>query len=494
MVTQSLVLRKNPRINIFYTYPENIYFNCRKEIGLILEKSAWMSSVEGIITTTGPMAAFISVLSLVLAGEQLTPSNAFMLLSFMNILKVVLSINLGRGLQALFEALVSLNRIGEFLLLDNLPPSMSATRLFNDCSKDKDILDGNDPPEMRKKSSVNGERDGQNKFIQCKLEDNGDKGEALIVSNLSYMLGEPDGKYILKDITFVTLRNSVTVITGQVGSGKSTLLSSIAGEVKLSSGTVTCPGSLAYVPQVPWVFSGTIRDNILFGELFDQDWYATVIEACALKEDIERFPDRDETTVGEQGVVLSGGQKARVSLARAVYSCSDVYLLDDPLSSVDKKVGEHIFEKCICGLLSDKIRVSASHHQRHLKAADQIVVLESGCILAKGTFRELENAAVTKEIFSVAFVGNHQFGDEKSSGHERNRLLQEGSPWRHQLTDHEPKGLLIANEDRVIGNISFQLYWEYFKSGYHPVLIIALFVLFAVTQRKFNLVLFMLLT
>ena len=480
-----------------------MYFNCRKEIGLILEKSAWMSSVEGIITTTGPMAAFLSVLSLVRAGEQLTPSSAFMLLSFMNILKVILSINLGRGLQALFETFVSLNRLEEFLLLDNLPPSMSATRLFNGLSKDKDSFDGHDPPEMRKKSFVNGKHDGQHKLIQCKSEDNvgeprrlmfKQKGEALIVSNLTYKLGEQDGKYILNDITFMSHKNSITVITGQVGSGKSTLLSSIAGEVKLSSGTVMCPGSLAYVPQVPWVFSGTLRENILFGELFDQDWYATVIEACALKEDIERFPDIDETTVGERGVVLSGGQKARVSLARAVYSCSDVYLLDDPLSAVDQKVGEHIFEKCICDLLSDKIRVVVSHHQRHLKAADQIVVLENGCILAKGTFRKLEKAAVTKEIFSVAVVDDPQFGDDKSSGHERNYLLQEANPWRHQLTDHEPKGLLIADEDRVIGKISFQLYWEYFKSGCHPVLIIALFVLFAVTQRKLNLVLFMSLT
>ncbi len=457
-----------------------------------------MLSVDGIITTTAPIAAFLSVLALVFVGEQLTPSTAFMLLSFMNILKLSISINLGRGLQGLFEAFVSLNRIAEFLLLDNLPPSVSATHFLNGLPKDKRNFHGHDLPEMKKNCSGNKERDGQQELIQCELKakDEGhmltskQAGEALVVSNLTYKLSEPDGKYILNGVTFVTLKNSITVITGQVGSGKSTLLSSIAGEVKLMSGTVMSPGSLAYVPQVPWVFSGTVRENILFGELYDSKWYATVIEACALKEDIERFPDRDGTTVGERGVVLSGGQKARVSLARAVYSSCDVYLLDDPLSAVDQKVGEHIFDKCICGLLSEKIRVVASHHQRHLKAADQLVVLDNGCILAKRTFSELEMSADTKEIFLSVMDGDRQLGqlDDKSTGvYEKKHLLQEAKPGRHQLTDDEPKGLEVSDEDRVIGKISFQLYWEYFKSGCHPVVIIALIVLFGLTQRKLNL-------
>ena len=119
----------------------------------------------------------------------------------------------------------------------------------------------------------------------------------------------------------------------------------IAGEAncKWSSGNVHRQGTLAYATQVPWVFSGTVKENILFNEPYDPEWYLTVVEACALKKDIELFPNKYDTPVGQRGVVLSGGQKARVSLARAVYSCADVYLLDDPLSAVDQNIGDKIF-------------------------------------------------------------------------------------------------------------------------------------------------------
>ena len=101
------------------------------------------------------------------------------------------------------------------------------------------------------------------------------------------------------------------------------------------------------MPQIPWVFSGTIRENILFGQPYDELRYTRVTEACALTEDIQQFPDYDQTNVGERGVVLSGGQQSRVSLARAVYAEADLYLLGDPLSAVDFKVGQHIFENAL---------------------------------------------------------------------------------------------------------------------------------------------------
>ena len=174
-----------------------------------------------------------------------------------------------------------------------------------------------------------------------------------------------------------------------MGSGKSTLLSAIAGEISDASGTITFPGTLVYVPQTPWIFSGTIRENILFGQPYDEPKYNRVIEACALTEDIQRFPDYDQTVVGERGEVLSGGQQARVSLARAVYADADLYLLDDPLSAVDFKVGQHIFETCIKDLLGDKTRVLTSHQEQHMKEADQVIVLYKGRVLEKGSFTEL---------------------------------------------------------------------------------------------------------
>ena len=121
----------------------------------------------------------------------------------------------------------------------------------------------------------------------------------------------------------------------------------------------------------------------MFGQSYDKAKYTRIIEACALTEEIQRFPDGDETVVGERGEVLSGGQQARVSLARAVYADADLYLLDDPLSAVDFKVGQHIFDKCIKGLLGDKIRVVTSHLEHYIKEADDVIVLHKGRVLER---------------------------------------------------------------------------------------------------------------
>ena len=148
------------------------------------------------------------------------------------------------------------------------------------------------------------------------------------------------------------------------------------------------------MPQIPWTFSGTIRENILFGEPYDESKYTRIIGACALTEDIKKFPDGDQTVVGEHGIVLSGGQRARVSLARAVYADADIYLLDDPLSAVDFKVGRHIFEKCIEGLLAQKTRLITSHQEQLMKEADNVIVLYKGRVLDKERFTELKGKGI----------------------------------------------------------------------------------------------------
>ena len=238
----------------------------------------------------------------------------------------------------------------------------------------------------------------------------------------------------------------------------------------MTKGTVHYPGTLAYVTQVPWLFSGTIKENILFNEPYDSEWYSTVVEACALKKDIELFPNKHDTLVGQRGVVLSGGQKARVSLARAVYSCADVYLLDDPLSAVDQNVGDEVFRKCICGLLGDKIRVLVCHHRRYLRAADEIVIIDNGHAVEKSKPQKCEDD-----------IGKSIVPNTSSSGY-----LPELQPQTQKSSD-KAMGLDIPDEDRAVGGVSFRLYWNYFTSGIHPILFVSLIALFLLTQRKFTL-------
>ena len=155
------------------------------------------------------------------------------------------------------------------------------------------------------------------------------------------------------------------------------MLSVILGELEPLSGSCTVRGRVAYASQEPWTFPGTIRQNILCGSPYDEQRYQRVIQVTALQADLDQFPHGDETLlVGERGIsVVSGGQKARIGLARCLYVRADIYLLDDPLSAADARVGRHIFTEAIRGFLGDKICILVTHHLEYLEEADRILII-----------------------------------------------------------------------------------------------------------------------
>lgn len=159
----------------------------------------------------------------------------------------------------------------------------------------------------------------------------------------------------LADLNLEVTKGKLVMIAGAVGAGKSTLVNALLGEVPLMSGTrYMQPGAISYVAQEAWIFNATLRENILFGLPFDGEKYEDVIEAAALGPDLIQLPDGDQTEIGERGITLSGGQKQRVSIARALYSNSDIFILDDPFSAVDAHVGKHLFENALRGYLRGK--------------------------------------------------------------------------------------------------------------------------------------------
>nr|CAD7258418.1 unnamed protein product [Timema shepardi] len=178
----------------------------------------------------------------------------------------------------------------------------------------------------------------------------------LVIENGSFSWGRGDDPF-LRDINVTVKEGALLAVVGTVGSGKTSLISAFLGEMDKLSGRVNTKGSIAYVPQQAWIQQATIQDNIMFGKPLDKIKYLRVIEACALRNDLQILPGGDQTEIGEKGINLSGGQKQRVSLARAVYRDTEVYLLDDPLSAVDSHVGKHIFENVIgpSGLLKHKV-------------------------------------------------------------------------------------------------------------------------------------------
>ena len=180
------------------------------------------------------------------------------------------------------------------------------------------------------------------------------------------------GSFKLSNIDIRFPEGGMTIIAGPTGCGKTSLLLALIGELTLTEGKIRIPAdarghiqNVAYVAQEAWLCNATIRDNILFGELYDKARYEKVINACALKTDLRTLASGDKTMIGERGVTLSGGQKQRVALARAVYSSARYLLIDDCLSAVDAHTAKHIFQKCLLdadGLMKNRTRVLVTHH------------------------------------------------------------------------------------------------------------------------------------
>lgn len=175
------------------------------------------------------------------------------------------------------------------------------------------------------------------------------------------MLIETDDKAIISNVNFKLTGREHMIVVGQVGSGKTTLLHALMEEAKCKTGSVKIQGNVAYVEQEPYIYSTSIKDNILFGKKYDEELFNRALEAAQLTRDIDSFAKGADTVIGERGINISGGQKARISLARACYSEADIYLLDDPLSAVDPQVAANIFNGCIEGFLKDKMVVLVTH-------------------------------------------------------------------------------------------------------------------------------------
>ncbi|PKA64568.1 ABC transporter C family member 3 [Apostasia shenzhenica] len=218
-------------------------------------------------------------------------------------------------------------------------------------------------------------------------EGNSEFAVEIAIGNFSW--DPSSGILTLKDVDLRVLHGMKVAVCGAVGSGKSSFLSCILGEIPKVSGTVRICGSTAYVAQSPWIQSGTIEDNILFGKEMDRELYEGVLDACALKKDLEILPFRDRTVIGERGIYLSGGQKQRIQIARALYQDCDVYLLDDPFSAVDAQTGNHLFKDCLLGHLASKTVIYVTHQVEFLPSSDLILVMKNGVIVQAGKYNDI---------------------------------------------------------------------------------------------------------
>jgi ATP-binding cassette subfamily C (CFTR/MRP) protein 1 len=261
----------------------------------------------------------------------------------------------------------------------------------------------------------------------------------------------PKDLFRLSKLDFSVNRGSKVAIVGAVGSGKSSLLSGLIGEMPKLTGSLEVHGTVAYCAQQPWILTDTIEGNIVFNQEFDQEKLDSVLKACGLDADLLMFPAGLKTEIGEKGVNLSGGQKARVALARAMYRNSDILLLDDPISALDAQVGRLVFDLGIKEYLSPKTVVLVTHQLHLLPEMDHIIVLDKGVMVEQGSFKELMGeASLLSELMKAYSI------DEDNSGKTTKKEITV------QKDDANAKGGIIVAEDQEQGSVNLNIFWHYF--------------------------------
>jgi ATP-binding cassette subfamily C (CFTR/MRP) protein 4 len=262
-------------------------------------------------------------------------------------------------------------------------------------------------------------------------------------------------------------------VIGKIGSAKSSLLQVLSGELPLTSGTIHRGSSaISYAAQEAWIMDGTIRDNIVMGLAFDQEWYDVVVDACALRHDLAQFLNGDETLVGDRGVQCSGGQKARIGLARAFYNKqSDILLLDDPLSAVDARVANTIFFSAIqkLGVGRGKCVILVTHQHQFVGSADQCIVLDGGKVAATGSYEECKAKTTASWTTEIQQTTVDEFESETKLPSEKNQVK-----WKEN-----------QEEKRVTGIVKWDTWKSYLSAfGGYPscAAFLAVFLVTQVTQ------------
>ncbi|CAJ0561383.1 unnamed protein product, partial [Mesorhabditis spiculigera] len=337
---------------------ENVIEKLRQKELALIRKAAFLQTFSDMLNLAAPFLVALSTFATFIFIDPknvLTPSIAFVSLALFNQLRSPMS-TVSDLFAVTVQVMVSNRRLKEFLVADEL-----------------------------------------NEYVDRRMRDN---DHVILVNEADLAWEKPEPTISLKDVNLLARRGQLICVVGRVGSGKTSLCQALLGEMERITGYVSLSGRVAYVPQQPWMQNNTLRGNIMFGKKMDEYFYNRVLDACALFPDLQMLPLGDQTEIGEKGINLSGGQKARISLARAVYQNHDVYLLDDPMSAVDAHVGQQLFQSVIGpdGMLRNKTRVLVTNELGVLPYANLIVLMQDGKIIADGTYAELSASGALQQI------------------------------------------------------------------------------------------------
>jgi ATP-binding cassette subfamily C (CFTR/MRP) protein 1 len=427
---------------------------------------------NGIMAVGMSMPVFASMLAFItysLTDHGLNPAPIFSSLALFNSLRIPLNF-LPLVIGQVIDANASVKRIEEFLLAEE---AQEDTKWDYNAEKavvlkDAEFTWERHPTQDNEDVPLAG---GPAKKKPTKAEKKDKRANALPEKNpsspTSSGIVEPlDGDltpFQMKDISLAIGRKELIAVIGGVGSGKSSFLAALAGDMRKTRGDVMIGASRAFCPQYAWIQNATVRENIIFGKDFKQDWYNTVVDACALRPDLDMLPNGDMTEIGERGITVSGGQKQRMNIARAIYFDADIVLMDDPLSAVDAHVGRHIMDNAICGLLKDKCRILATHQLHVLSRCDRIVWVEEGHIQAVDTFTNLmaHNEGFQKLMTMTSSEEKKEEGEDVNE----DEIEDEKKTIKKKQKKKKPAVALMQEEDKATKAVSWDVWIAYTKAG-----------------------------
>lgn len=437
----------------------------KREIHAIQVLLAIRNAINAISMSLPIFASMLAFITYSLTDNTMAPAQVFSSLALFNGLRMPLNL-LPLVLGQVVDAWSSVKRIQEFLLAEEQqedvvwkPEGKNAIEM-RDAGFTWERTKTQDPQSgvaSVAKTTKDGEKPSKQGAAAADAAAAQRPTSPIDSSAGSTLVGEEREPFKLQGLDFEIRRDELVAVIGTVGCGKSSLLAALAGDMRKTSGEVVLGAKRAFCPQYAWIQNATVRDNIVFGKELDTEWYDEVIDACALRPDLAMLPQGDFTEIGERGITISGGQKQRLNIARAIYYDADIVLMDDPLSAVDSHTGRHIFDKAILGLLGDKCRVLATHQLWVLHRVDRIIWMEGGKIMAVDTFENLMHSSEEfRHLMETTAVE-----DEKDDGPGAQAAPAETGG----ATKKKKGGALMQQEERAVASVPWSVYDAYIRAS-----------------------------
>ncbi|KAI9809799.1 MAG: hypothetical protein M1825_000232 [Sarcosagium campestre] len=447
----------------------------QREIRSIQILLAIRNAINAVSMSLPVFASMLSFITYALTSHELNAARIFSSLALFNSLRLPLNL-LPLVIGQVIDGWASIKRIQDFLLAEEMHDEFrrdsTATNAIEATKAaftwERTVTQESEPAKGSK-GRIGGQSDHH---------PGGSKPEAKakVKATSDTITREP---FKLRELDFSFGRGELIAVIGGVGSGKSSLLAALAGDMRKTEGDIMMGASRAFCPQYAWIQNTTVRENILFGKDYDRSFYSKVIDSCALQPDLDMLPNGDRTEIGERGITISGGQKQRLNIARAIYFDADIVLMDDPLSAVDAHVGRHIFDRAICGLLQDKCRILATHQLHVLNRCDRIIWMQDGRIAAFDTYSKL---MACNEDFARLMINTAANEEQEKDVAEDDGTETDTEELKKLGTTQSvgPGAKLMQAEERAVDSVPWGVYAAYIRASgsiFNGPLVIFLLVL-----------------